>query len=465
MSLIRLVQFLLVVVLTIVRTVCGVPGVSVVSNTLLDPQGIFFVSYDGVVNVNSFQQSAVIAFGNFQYAAWYTASGTAVIGRRTLPSGSWTTLQLPHKLSTSDSHNVISLGISPSDGVIHVALDCHSTQLYYTRSEANLATSGASWVASRFGTITNNLGNLNIGSQITYPQFVVTPSNLLQFVFRTGVSGNGATQLAEYISGAWNNVGSWASATGTYTAPSGATSTLRNLYIHGFTYHGTRAYVTGTWREQNGAVACSSSGLTNHDTVYFYSDDSGRTWFNTAGTKVGTSGSSPINVNTAGIIVDSLNADHALMNQESQTVDSAGRIHSIISYVPGRFTQCVPDYETGRPQWAHAFHLYQAANGSFIKFEIPYYIQSVGRSQIVLDSQDNAYVFMPFLRVATASKSSGYTDWAMAYNGTAAGLDVFGEVTLDRARAGNGLVSVLYQVSSTGTTPSSVHLVDFKLGG
>jgi hypothetical protein len=35
--------------------------------------------------------------------------------------------------------------------------------VFYTSSEANLATSGATWVASRFGPITNTIGNLNVG--------------------------------------------------------------------------------------------------------------------------------------------------------------------------------------------------------------------------------------------------------------------------------------------------------------
>ncbi|KAJ7491224.1 hypothetical protein FB451DRAFT_1222455 [Mycena latifolia] len=457
---------LVVAAVGLLANVCGAaPSVSVVSNTQLDPKGIFFILYDGVVNVNSFQLSAVLTYQNFQYAGWYTSTGMVVLGRKTLPSGAWSTLQLPHNLSTPDSHNVISLGVSPADGKIHVAFDCHSTQMFYTSSEANLATSGNSWVASRFGAITTTLGTLNIGTVITYPQFVITPTNLLQFVFRSGVSGNGATQLAEYSAGTWKNVGSWASATGTYTAPSGATSTLRNLYIHGFTYHGSRAYVTGTWREQNGAVSCSSAGLTNHDTVYFYSDDLGRTWFNSAGTKIGTSGTAPINVNTAGIIVDSLDADHGLMNQESQTVDSTGLIHAIISYVPGRFTQCVTNYETDRPAFARPFHVYQSANGSFTKVEIPFAIQSVGRSQIVMDAKDNVYVVLPFVRVVTASKASGWTDWTMVYNGTATGLSAFGEVTLDRARIPSGVMSVLYQKTSTGTTPSAVQLIDFTLNG
>ncbi|KAK7035777.1 Rft protein-domain-containing protein [Favolaschia claudopus] len=442
------------------RVCSAAPSVSVVSNTQLDAKGVFFVSFDGIypiVNVNSFQLSGVLAYQNFQYAAWYTSTRMAVLGRRTLPSGAWSTLQLPHNLSTNDSHNVIALGVSPADGKIHVALDCHSTQMFYTVSEANLATSGNSWVASRFSSITNTLGTLNIGTTVTYPQFVVTPNNNLQFVYRSGVSGNGATQLAEYSAGTWKNVGSWASATGTYTSPNGATSTLRNLYIHGFTYHGNRAYVTGTWREQNGAVSCSSAGLTNHDTVYFYSDDMGRTWFNSAGTKIATSGSSPVNVNTAGIIVDALSADHGLMNQESQAVDSTGLIHAIISYVPGRFTQCVSNYETDRPAFARPFHVYRSTNGTFTKVEIPFAIQSVGRSQIVIDSKDNIYVIMPFVRIATASKASGWTDWTIAYNGTSAGLNAFGEITLDRARISSGLVRQLrsligLQVLSRGVT-------------
>jgi len=335
--------------------------------------------------------------------------------------------------------------------------------MFYTASEANLASSGASWVASRFGTITTTLGNLNIGTVVTYPQFVVTPDNRLQFVYRSGISGNGATQLAEYNGGTWSDVGSWASASGTYTSTNGVQSTARNLYIHGFTYRSGRLHVTGTWREQNSAVMCNGGGLTNHDTVYAFSDDRGRTWKNSAGSSVGSSGSSPFNVNTGGLIVDSLNADHGLMNQESQDVDSAGQLHAIISYVPGRFTQCVTNYVTDRTNNGRAFHLYRSSSGTWTKVEIPFALNTVGRSQIVMDSADNIYVVMPFVRIVTASKASGWTDWTMAYDGVAAGLNAFGEVTLDRARVSQGVLSILYQLKSSGTTPSAVHLIEFNL--
>ena len=167
------------------------------------------------------------------------------------------------------------------------------------------------------------------------------------------------------------------------------------------------------------------------------------------------------------------------MNQESQDVDSAGQIHAIVSYVPGkkvvywhtvshlqragRFTQCVSNYVNDRTSYARPFHIYRNTNGTFSKMEIPYALNSVGRSQIVLDNADNAYVVLPFVRVVTASKSSGWTDWKMVYDGVASGLNAFGEVTVDRARVSGGVLSVLYQLKSSGTTPSAVKLIDFNL--
>ncbi|KIY66182.1 hypothetical protein CYLTODRAFT_355469 [Cylindrobasidium torrendii FP15055 ss-10] len=439
------------------------PGVSLSSNTVLDNSAIYFVSYDGLVNVNSFQLNGVLTYGSYQYAGWYAADKTVKLARRKTGATSWETLTLNHSLVAQDSHNVVTLGVSPADGRIHVAMDCHSTRLYYTVSAASAAGTAVGWSASLFGSITNTIGSLNIGTVITYPQFVVTPSNLLQFVYRTGVSGNGDYQLAEYNNGTWTSVGQWAKKEGSYTQ-NGGTSSARSLYIHGFTYRDGRAHVTGTWRENSGSVTCNSGGLTNHDTVYIYSDDAGRAWKNAAGTTV----SKPISVTTSGIIVDSLNPDHGLMNQESQDVDSNGRIHALISYVPGRFKQCVTSYQSDRTAYGHAFHVYQASNGTFVKVEIPFDIGSVGRSQIALDANDNAYVVLPFGRIVTASASSGWTDWTMAFNGSSQGLNAFGEVTVDRpglVASGRKNLGVLYQEKSSNGASSPIHVAQFTLGG
>ena len=166
------------------------------------------------------------------------------------------------------------------------------------------------------------LDGVDLGG-ITYPQFVVTPEHRLQFSYRTGGSGNGTNELAEY-DGAPGELGRWSGATGKYPA-NGVTSTTRNMYLHGLTYDpGGRLHAAFTWREGNLGVLCDRGGLTNHDTGYVYSDDRGRTWRNNAGDLVGETGGTPVSVDSPGHVVDPLDVDHGLMNQESQAVDSAG---------------------------------------------------------------------------------------------------------------------------------------------
>lgn len=82
-----------------------------------------------------------------------------------------------------------------------------------------------------------------------------------------------------------------------------------------------------------------------------------------------------------------------------------------------------------------------------------------------MDASDNIYLVMPFVRIVTASKSSGWTDWTLAYDGVATGLNAYGEVTVDRARISSGVLSIMYQKKSTGTTPSPVQVIDFNLNG
>lgn len=84
----------------------------------------------------------------------------------------------------------------------------------------------------------------------------------------------------------------------------------------------------------------------------------------------------------------------------------------------------------------------------------------------MIDANDNVYVFLPFGKVASASKSSTWTDWAIVYDGVGDGLAAFGEVTLDKSRiAAEKIVGMFYQKTSSGTAPSAVALVEFKLLG
>jgi hypothetical protein len=450
------------------------PPVTRLSDMQLDPSALFFVSYDGIVNNASYQQSGILTWAGYQYAAWYTANRNAVVARRQLPSGAWQNLQLPHALSVNDSHNSISLGVSPADGRLHVAMDTHNNRIWYVKSEAGLVTSPGSrtWVASRFGAVQRTLDGVELGN-MTYPRFAITGDNRLQFSYRTGGSGNGTQELAEYANGTWTRLGRWSSATGSYSQH-GATSTTRNMYLHGLTYSpGGRLHASFTWREGNTAVLCNAGGLANHDTGYVYSDDRGRTWRNSAGTPVATTGSSSlVSVSTPGHVVDPLNVDHALINQESQAIDSAGNPHVIISYVPGRFGQCVANFVTWRRQYGRAFHVHRDAAGVWRKMEIrssaveaasDIALNAFGRSRIAFDAADNAYVVLPFGRIVSASRATNWTDWTVRFDG--AGLNAFGEVVVDEQRVRtDGVLSIMYQRTSTGTTPSPLRVVDFRLG-
>ncbi|MEU6507014.1 BNR repeat-containing protein [Streptomyces sp. NPDC046942] len=441
------------------------PSLTERGSTRLDAQAVYFVSYDGLVNNNSFQKNGLLTYKGYQYAVWYTATRNAVVARRVLGGSTWSTVTLSHQLKSDDSHNVISMGVSRTDGRLHLNMDSHSDGYFYVKSVAGLMDNPAStaWTSSVFGAVQTSIDGLALTSRFTYPQFIATPEGRLQLSYRAGMSGNGRNALAEYDGSTWAALGEWTSSTGTYTSEHGS-STVRNMYLHGIDYDvNGRLHAFFTWREQNAAVMCNSGGITNHDTGYVHSTDRGRTWRNDAGTVVGTTGGSDtVAVTDSGLVVDPLGPDHSLMNQESQFTDSAGLPHAIISYVPGRFGRCTTDYVADRTAGGRAFHVRKNAAGTWQKTEIPVPLNSSQRTKLVLDRYDNAYAVFPYGRIAAASKASGYTDWALLYDGS--DLNAFGEVVIDETRiAQDGVLSFMYQEKSTGTTPSALHVVDFAL--
>src|SRR5215813_10525534 len=68
-----------------------------------------------LLNGLSFQQDALATYSGWQYAAYYNNPGSVrhvCVARRRLPDGDWETLEFgDYAETTSDEHNVISLGI------------------------------------------------------------------------------------------------------------------------------------------------------------------------------------------------------------------------------------------------------------------------------------------------------------------------------------------------------------------
>ncbi|HKT05970.1 MAG TPA: BNR repeat-containing protein [Rugosimonospora sp.] len=434
------------------------PHVAPVADSELDPRALFFVSYEGLVNCASYQQSGLLTHLGWQYAAWYTETRHAVVARRRLPDGAWERTVLPHQLHADDSHNTISLGVSAVDGRLHVAMDTHDNPVFYTCSPPGAVTDPGRYPL-RFGPVERTVGGVDLGG-ISYPRFLATPEGWLQLSYRTGRSGNGTQELAELTGRGWSALGRWSSATGGYRNGNGS-SVRRNLYLHGLRYGpGGRLHAAFTWREDDASVLSAKGGLANHDTGYVYSDDRGRSWRGEGGKLVAVTGADLlVAVDSPGLVVDPLGVDHALINQECLALDSAGQPHVVLSHTPGGVT----DYVADRRAYGRVFHLYRDGDGRWHKAEVPVPLDAFGRSQLVFDAADNAYLVLPYGRVVTASAAQRWTDWTPRFDG--AGLDAFGEVLVDGARltAGRGILSVLYQRRSTGREPSAVRVADFAV--
>lgn len=451
------------------------PNITNLDPTIVDPDATYFVSFETLANSSVLQHEAILTVNGWQYATWYTGTaGTLIVARRQLPAGGWELAELPHTLSTLDAHNIISLGVSLVDGCLHIACDTHVSPLYYTRSVPGLLDDPAAvvWDADAFAPFTTTLDGVTIGADITYPTFATTPEGWLQLVYRTGSSGSGINRLAEWDGTAWTLLGAFSDSAGTYTA-NGGTSTSRSLYLNGLTYDTNgRAHVFGIWREASITVLCNPGApLTNHDYVYVYSDDRCRTWRNMVGSVVATTGSANLlKVTDSGIVAHVIPTNYAAMNMETQTVSSDGRPFSAQSYVPGRLSTCVTS-EQARIDGARCVLWYLKPGGVWAFSEVKIggadtsikWNSLAGRSQIVLDSGDNAYMVLPGLRIVTASKAANYADWALRYDGFLF-AGAFGEVCVDRGRVtADGVLTVMYQQMVSGGR-SALRIVDFLLG-
>ena len=139
------------------------PTINSLQSTTLTTAGNNVVTYTGYMNGESFQQDAIRTFNGWQYAVFWDTGRQVNISRRQLPSGSWQNIDLTsYTTSSTDSHNVISMGISHTDGTIHLAYDMHNNGLRYRVSVPGLATNPTahSWTADKFSAHSTTLKGL-----------------------------------------------------------------------------------------------------------------------------------------------------------------------------------------------------------------------------------------------------------------------------------------------------------------
>lgn len=392
----------------VAQAFAAAPAVTHLGTTVLTTNGRTALSYTGYMNGESFQQDGITTFNGWQYTAYWDQNGYVNVSRRQLPAAPWQNLRLTdYATSSTNSHNTISIGISPQDGTLHLAFDMHSSQLRYRRSVTGLVTSpgSARWDAGTFGAVRNSLTSVSM-SQVTYPQFLTAPDGTLQLAIRTGLSGSGDEVLYEYSGGNWAYLGEFIDGT-TYG---------NNAYLFGIEYDSTSLmHVTWTVRE-------TSNASTNHDIFYAYSRDKGRTWRNNAGTVVATSGSRPLASNAADLRVFAIGQNRGLINQESQVVDRAGNVHVLASHLPAN-APSNSDFTSAREQ-AVLVHYWRDKASKVWRQRYTPFLERSSRGDIAVDANDNLYVASGDsstrkLHIETASKASGWTDWTLRYTSSA----------------------------------------------
>jgi hypothetical protein len=350
------------------------------------------------------------------------------------------------------------MGICPNDGTIHLAFDHHGHPLHYRISSkgAATATETIAWDTSLFSPV---LAELEKGKpiKITYPRFFQTPDGELQFCYRRGGSGNGDRMLVDYDSGSgiWTNTRQIDSGKGKFKDDMGKSST-RCSYPNGYTYGPDgRLHATWVWRE--------TGSDPNHDLVYVYSENLGKTWLNNNGQKI----NGPPGIKSPGITVIDIPRSLGLMNTHGQAVDSKGRIHAVMWHCTEE-TLMAEGSKPGEQRWgvdnAKRYHHYwREEQGSWQHWELPWV--SGSRPKLFIDKKDNAYLIYEKdenLEIAAATAKSGYTDWKVIHTETGPFVN---EMLGDPYRwEQEGILSVMVQESPENPTdPTPLYVLDFQI--
>jgi len=369
------------------------------------------------INGLAFQQDALTTHKRHQYVGYYDAERQVCLARRKLPDGKWEIVRFKdYDFKSNDAHNTISIGICPNDGTIHMAFDHHVHPLHYRVSRKGAATNPQTvkWDASLFGAVTSELEK-GKPVRITYPRFWRTPTGGLQFCYRRGGSGNGDRMLVDYDgkTGKWAGTRQIDSGKGRFSDTMGK-SRSRCSYPNGYDYGPRgRLHATWVWRE-------SSQGA-NHDLMYSYSEDGGKTWLNNNGETL----SGPPSVTSPGVKVVDIGRKYGLMNTHGQAVDSRCRVHAVMWHCSDASLKDAgskPGEKRWGPPAARRYnHYWRDPTGVWRHAELP---GAVGtRPKIFIDAEDNAYaiyrnswsrgIFFPkgSMIIAGATAKSAWKDW------------------------------------------------------
>lgn len=439
-----------------------------VKTTIVDERALSISGqYGSAINGKTFQKDIIATYRDYQYLAYYDSDRRVCLSRRKLPEGIWETIRfMDYKFESNDSHNVISMGICPNDGTIHLAFDHHVDPLHYKVSKIDMVNDpdNVDWSERSFKSVSNELEN-GKPIKITYPKFWPTPDGDLQFCYRIRGSGNGDRMLVDYdaSTGEWKNTRQLDDANGFFEDQIG-TSESRCSYPNGYDYDDNgRLHTTWVWRE--------NSQSANHDLMYAYSDDQGFTWKNNSDEVL----REVININSPNTVVRDIPRVTGLMNDHGQAIDSKGRIHAVM-YHCTEASIIAAGSTMGASRWGpdeakRYFHYWRDQNGKWQEFEMSFKVGN--RPKIFADDSDNLIMIYGgneetgddnyrHLIIAVATADNMWQDWQVA--GVIKG-PFFNEMHGDIYRwQKEGILSVMVQENPEGThEPSVLKVVDLRI--
>lgn len=359
--------------------------------------------FSSAINGKSFQQDAIVSHNGYQYVGYYDAERRVCLARRQLAESAWEIIRFSdHRLNVNDAHNTISLGICPKDGTIHLAFDHHGRQLNYRYSAKGAAMNPKSvnWAASLFSEIQAHLSGGKVPS-VTYPRFFQTPEGNLQLCWRRNGSGNGDRMLADYDGevGQWTGIRQIDSREGSY-----GDSHSRCSYPNGYTYGPKgRLHVTWVWREKATQTA-------NHDLMYAYSNDQGKSWLNSDGELI----EGVPALDSTGVTVVDIPESLGLMNTHGQAVDSKGRIHTVMRHCTVE-SLAEAGAKPGESRWgvaeARRYHHYWRDDfGVWQHRELPGIAGN--RPKVLIDKADNVFLLFGRNPAEIAMEKGTYSNQA-----------------------------------------------------
>ena len=431
--------------------------------------------YGPIINGLAFQQDAVVTHKGWQYVTYYDAERRVCLARRTLSAGQWEIVRFTdYDFKSHDAHNTISMGICPKDGTIHLAFDHHGHPLHYRVSRKNAATrpEAVDWDASLFGPVVSELEKGKRVAGLTYPRFWQTPGGGLQFCYRRGGSGAGDRMLLDYDAetGTWRHTRQIDSGKGWFKDDFNR-SPSRCSYPNGYDYGPLgKLHVTWTWRERTQGA--------NHDIMYAYSEDQGKTWLNNHGKVL----HDPPHIGSPGINVVAIRRAYGLMNTQAQAVDSRGRIHVVMWHCTDETLEAAETKAKdcwGPPDARRYHHYWRDKNAAWHHVEIPGVAGT--RPKLFMDKENNAYLIYNAKRqsdkwirnimlsegdlvIAAATAASEWKDWKGVHVEKGPFLnEMLGDVYRWKS---DGVLSVMVQESTDRAgNPSPLRIIDFAVKG